>query len=434
MTSEEFADVTIIIAGYPSEIDEMLASNAGLKSRFQHFFEFPDWEALDCVNFFNLCANKDAFDIAQVDLNALENNFVELRQLEGWANGRDVKQVWDGCIDQRAVRVFDTGGGKKNILPGDLGPVIDDMLQARRPIHRAKNDKQKGDSPEFGFGQLPKMSFKQAPVRQEHTTRTEEIKADSSPKESPPFQQTGTGQETSALKVAESTEFDQASLVAEDFASSNRVADKQHAELQEETEGNLESKAVDDPNLDKREEGDPSDNDSCLHDDDDDDDDASQQSERDDGVPDQVWAELQAAKAATREREIMLEEQRIAYEEYLQDFQRKEEEAKRRHEEELERIRLEKEKEEQERLLREAREAEERRWLAMEEERKRREEAERKRVEEQRQKEQTMKRLQQINPCPMGFCWHRQGGGWRCAGGSHFVSNEELQRRFTSDV
>ena len=43
MTSEDFKDVQIIIAGYPHEIDEMFKSNAGLKSRFTHFFEFPDW-------------------------------------------------------------------------------------------------------------------------------------------------------------------------------------------------------------------------------------------------------------------------------------------------------------------------------------------------------------------------------------------------------
>lgn len=25
--------------------------------------------------------------------------------------------------------------------------------------------------------------------------------------------------------------------------------------------------------------------------------------------------------------------------------------------------------------------------------------------------------------CPMGFSWYRQGSGWRCTGGSHFVAD-----------
>ena len=124
MTSDDFADVTIIIAGYSLEIDTMLQSNAGLKSRFKHFFDFPNWSALDCVNFFKLCASKEGFDVGSLDLNEIEHSFEELRQLEGWANGRDVKQVWDGCTDQRAVRVFESNEGGKSIVPDDLRPVL----------------------------------------------------------------------------------------------------------------------------------------------------------------------------------------------------------------------------------------------------------------------------------------------------------------------
>ena len=42
--------MVIIIAGYPGDINKMLDSNPGLKSRFTHFFEFPDWTAGDCVD------------------------------------------------------------------------------------------------------------------------------------------------------------------------------------------------------------------------------------------------------------------------------------------------------------------------------------------------------------------------------------------------
>lgn len=52
-------------------------------------------------------------------------------------------------------------------------------------------------------------------------------------------------------------------------------------------------------------------------------------------------------------------------------------------------------------------------------------------AEEQKQKTEeerkTMSRVQAIGKCPMGFDWHKEGGGWRCGGGSHYVSDLELQ-------
>lgn len=36
-------DLAIIVAGYPKEMKHFIASNPGLKSRFKHFFEFPDY-------------------------------------------------------------------------------------------------------------------------------------------------------------------------------------------------------------------------------------------------------------------------------------------------------------------------------------------------------------------------------------------------------
>jgi hypothetical protein len=37
--------------------------------------------------------------------------------------------------------------------------------------------------------------------------------------------------------------------------------------------------------------------------------------------------------------------------------------------------------------------------------------------------------LQAMGRCVAGYCWTRQGGGYRCEGGSHFVSDKELSER-----
>jgi hypothetical protein len=60
-----------------------------------------------------------------------------------------------------------------------------------------------------------------------------------------------------------------------------------------------------------------------------------------------------------------------------------------------------------------------------------------KRLEEQKKLEEAealrrkhaamQRRLQTMGACPAGFSWYRQGGGWRCHGGSHWVSDAQLQ-------
>jgi hypothetical protein len=59
------------------------------------------------------------------------------------------------------------------------------------------------------------------------------------------------------------------------------------------------------------------------------------------------------------------------------------------------------------------------------------EEIERKKRElEEKLRREAMERakLAQMGLCPMGFYWIRQSGGYRCAGGSHWVSDGEMQK------
>ncbi|GMF43657.1 unnamed protein product [Phytophthora fragariaefolia] len=51
--------------------------------------------------------------------------------------------------------------------------------------------------------------------------------------------------------------------------------------------------------------------------------------------------------------------------------------------------------------------------------------------EEQRRSQAIQEKIRQICPCPAGFNWYKSGGGWRCGGGSHFVSDAQLNSQFT---
>jgi len=47
----------------------------------------------------------------------------------------------------------------------------------------------------------------------------------------------------------------------------------------------------------------------------------------------------------------------------------------------------------------------------------------------EKKKEETMGQyLGRLGPCPAGFAWHEEGTGWRCDGGSHFMSGEQVAK------
>lgn len=133
---------------------------------------------------------------------------------------------------------------------------------------------------------------------------------------------------------------------------------------------------------------------------------------RDAGVSDDVWQQLEQDKQAEKEAEpqhqTLVNDERMA-EKALQELPEPPEddsdpddEAKREHE----RRRLEE-------LKRRAR---------LEELRREREEKDKARREEQR----IQQKLRQMGVCVAGFRWIKQASGYRCAGGSHYISNEAL--------
>lgn len=327
MTDPQFAGVVVVIAGYPKDIDDMLASNAGLKSRFTHTLEFPDWTAADCVKCFAEKAKAKGFDIAGEGSAIIRAGFETLQSLDGFGNARDVDAIWKATSRFRADRVVKSNDAAKTFEESDLQQAIDEMIKGRTVADGKQSMTKKALLDHLLEPQRsmerddPSQNLADAPMR------TEE-------------------QEDAQMACAEAV-----------------VTEEVHEEEW----------------IDLSDQG------------------------RDPGVSDQVWAELQMAKQAEKE----YAEQCLA--------------------EEAERKRIEAEIEAQMRAKQLAKEAYEKRMRELE--RQRELEAERK-----RQEERIKQKLRAIGKCPAGFVWHKCGGGWRCGGGSHYVSDAELNRSFGYDV
>ncbi|KAI1379383.1 P-loop containing nucleoside triphosphate hydrolase protein [Hypoxylon crocopeplum] len=130
-------------------------------------------------------------------------------------------------------------------------------------------------------------------------------------------------------------------------------------------------------------------------------------STRDAGVSDAVWEQLQRDKAAFEQRQRELSESRQKAAELERQVREQEEALKRQRDDAARRE-----------MLRKLEAARVQRHLA---------DLERREREERARKEFEIKtRLKKMGRCPVGYEWIPQGDGYRCAGGSHFLSNQQL--------
>jgi len=148
---------------------------------------------------------------------------------------------------------------------------------------------------------------------------------------------------------------------------------------------------------------------------------------RDDGVSDAVWNLLQADKLAEEQSLKRIQEELQKRQEEIE-ARKAFEEAQKKIAEELAAKKAKDEAERQElmRRMREARLAEERARIARE---KAAAELERRKQEEMKKREleaQAQQKLRHMGVCCQGFVWIKQASGYRCAGGSHYVSNAQL--------
>ncbi|KZV71056.1 P-loop containing nucleoside triphosphate hydrolase protein [Peniophora sp. CONT] len=145
--------------------------------------------------------------------------------------------------------------------------------------------------------------------------------------------------------------------------------------------------------------------------------------ERDAGVSDAVWQQLQADKHAQEEAQARQEEVLRDLEKSVEEARAVEKAEKARNIELANRARTDNEAArllEQQRLKKiEAAAEAARRARAHEAERKRQ-------IEERRKEARAQEKLRTMGVCPVGYRWIKQCGGYRCAGGSHYVSSAEL--------
>lgn len=100
-------DFIVIVAGYPDLMKEFVASNPGLKSRFNQYINFEDYTPEQLKQIFMLECNNQNLRLAEGCDEYLLEHFTALydNRAEDYANGRDVRNFFEKVVKMRANRL-----------------------------------------------------------------------------------------------------------------------------------------------------------------------------------------------------------------------------------------------------------------------------------------------------------------------------------------
>jgi SpoVK/Ycf46/Vps4 family AAA+-type ATPase len=96
-------NLVIVLAGYPNEMNQLLESNPGLRSRFKKFFLFPDYSTDELVAIIETYAGRFQYKLTDEARNFVREN-IEKEDFKG--NGRFATNLVDEMIQAQAMRLI----------------------------------------------------------------------------------------------------------------------------------------------------------------------------------------------------------------------------------------------------------------------------------------------------------------------------------------
>ncbi len=127
------AELTVIVAGYPNKMATFLESNPGLKSRFNHHFEFPDYAPQDLILIADHAARRRAVSFTDDARHALYGHLQEAyrNRDESFGNARLVNSIVNEAKMNMGLRLVKTGQFKdadndtlSQVIVEDINQII----------------------------------------------------------------------------------------------------------------------------------------------------------------------------------------------------------------------------------------------------------------------------------------------------------------------
>ena len=134
-------ETMVIFATYPGEMERLLSSNPGLKSRIAQVLHFPAYDDAQLWEIFQGFAREDGCGLPEGAEEVCRDFFSALRRRdpEGFGNGREARRLFQGAVEELALRALDTGTGEETLCLEDLKAAARRLLAGaggaeKRPI------------------------------------------------------------------------------------------------------------------------------------------------------------------------------------------------------------------------------------------------------------------------------------------------------------
>ncbi|MFF2328605.1 MULTISPECIES: right-handed parallel beta-helix repeat-containing protein [unclassified Streptomyces] len=126
-------DTVVIVAGYPKEMEDFLAANPGLASRFTRTIEFENYSVDELVTITETMCAGHRYVLDPLTKEALGLHFSRMRRDATFGNGRAARQVFEEMVDRQSLRLAtlpDAGEADLILmLPEDVGADVADEVR-----------------------------------------------------------------------------------------------------------------------------------------------------------------------------------------------------------------------------------------------------------------------------------------------------------------
>ena len=122
-------DLVVIVAGYEELMEQFIASNPGLESRFNRYFVFEDYNGEQLYQIFLSMCDKNQYVLSEDAAEFAKKHFEELYETrdENFGNARDVRNMFENVISIHADRI---AAMEEAPTKDDLMTIIIDDIQA----------------------------------------------------------------------------------------------------------------------------------------------------------------------------------------------------------------------------------------------------------------------------------------------------------------
>lgn len=100
-------DLAVIVAGYPDEMREFVGSNPGLRSRFTHYVDFPDYDTAELVQIFCRIAEGAQVTLTADAMSRLTPMFEGARKTGNFGNARFARSTFEIAYANMAHRALE---------------------------------------------------------------------------------------------------------------------------------------------------------------------------------------------------------------------------------------------------------------------------------------------------------------------------------------